>query len=98
MIQCKDCELYGVTSDGRRSFQCDPFTTIKEPECLVKWQLRHLETLIATFHSMSASQAKLAPIQDKILKYVKRELQDLDETERWKTGEEEDVDDSDRLL
>jgi hypothetical protein len=57
-----------------------------------------METLIATFRSMSAWQEKLAPVQDKILKYVKRELQDLDETERWKVDDEEDNDDPNRLL
>ncbi len=97
MIQCKDCEMFEANPDGRRSFRCDPFSSIKEPECLIKWQLLRIETLIATFRSMSAWQEKLAPVQDKILKYVKRELQDLDETERWKVDEEDDTDDPDRL-
>ena len=98
MIQCKDCEMFEASPEGRRSFRCDPFSTIKEPECLIKWQLLRIETLIATFRSMSAWQEKLAPVQDKILKYVKRELQDLDETERWKVDEEDDMDDPDRLV
>jgi len=29
-------------------------------------------------------QNKMAPIQDKILKYVKRELDDIDEADKWK--------------
>jgi hypothetical protein len=93
MIQCKDCEFFELRPDGGRLFRCDPFSTIKEPECLAKWQLMRIEMLVGTFHSMSAWQEKLAPVQDKILKYVKRELQDLDETERWKLPDDEDPED-----
>jgi len=32
----------------------------------------------------------MAPLQDKIMKYVKRELEELDESERWKQDDDED--------
>ncbi|MBN1815786.1 MAG: hypothetical protein JW828_00405 [Sedimentisphaerales bacterium] len=89
MIQCAQCDLYEVDQQGRRIFHCDPFTNIKEPECLVKWQLLRLDMLVASFNGMSAWQAKMAPLQDKIMKYVKRELDDIDEAERWKVDEDE---------
>jgi hypothetical protein len=88
MIQCKDCEFFRTTPDGKKSFACDPFSNIKEPECIAKWQLIRLDMLLASYHSMLAWQQKLAPLQDKILKYMKRELEDLDESDRWKIDDE----------
>lgn len=32
-------------------------------------------------------QQQLSPLHDKILKYVQREIQDLDEIDKWKTDE-----------
>lgn len=88
MIQCHDCEFYEATADGRRVFKCDPFSNIKEPECLLKWQLLRLDMLLAGYHGMSAWQEKMAPMQDKILKYIKREIEDIDESEKWKSDDE----------
>lgn len=84
MIQCRDCEYYSQDDQGRRVFKCDPFQNIKEPECLMKWQLLRLDLLVTHYQTMIAWQNKMAPIQDKILKYVKRELDDIDEAEKWK--------------
>jgi hypothetical protein len=39
---------------------------------------------------MLAMQQKLAPMQDKIMKYVKRELDDIDEADRWKLDDPDD--------
>ena len=89
MIQCKDCELFELDPNGRRIFHCDPFVNIKEPECLVKWQLLRLDMLVSMYRGMSAWQEKMGPIQDKIFKYVKRELEDLDESDRWKVDPED---------
>ncbi len=88
MILCKDCELFEIDPNGRRIFHCDPFINIKEPECLVKWQLLRLDLLVSMYRGMTAWQEKMGPIQDKILKYVKRELEDLDESESWKIDPE----------
>ena len=84
MIQCKDCEYYSQDEHGRRVFQCDPFQNIKEPECLMKWQLLRLDLLVSHYQTMLGWQQQMAPLQDKILKYVKRELDDIDEADRWK--------------
>ena len=88
MIQCKDCEFYSEDAGGQRIFTCDPFGNIKEPDCLVKWQLLRLDMLVSTFRGMAGFQEKMAPMQDKIMKYVKRELEDLDESENWKVDDE----------
>ena len=88
MIQCHECEFYEAAPDGRRIFNCDPFKNIKEPECLLKWQLLRLDMLLAGYRGMSAWQSKMAPMQDKILKYIKREIEDIDESEKWKIDDE----------
>jgi hypothetical protein len=90
MIQCKDCELCETGPDGRRVFKCDPFSNIKEPECISKWQLIRLDMLLAGHQETLKWYAKLAPLQDKIFKYMKREIEDIDESERWRQDEEED--------
>jgi hypothetical protein len=40
---------------------------------------------------MLSSQQKMAPMQDKLFRYIKREMDDIDETDRWKLeGDEPD--------
>ena len=43
MIQCKDCELYEQGPDGSGVFHCNPFTNVKEAECLANWQFIKLD-------------------------------------------------------
>ncbi len=93
MIQCKDCELCETGPDGKRTFKCDPFSNIKEPECIAKWQLIRLDMLLASYQAMLRWYGKLAPIQDKLFRYMEREIDDMDESERWKIDEEEENDD-----
>ena len=95
MIECKDCEFCEIGSDGRRTFKCDPFVNIKEPECIAKWQLIRLDTLTATYQAMLKFQEKMAPLQDKVLKYMQREIEGMDESDRWKLEDEDQDQDSD---
>jgi hypothetical protein len=90
MIQCKDCELCEIGADGRRTFKCDPFVNIKEPECLAKWQLIRLDMLVASYQQMLKWYGKLAPLQDKLFRYMEREIEDIDEADRWKLPDEDD--------
>lgn len=89
MIQCKDCDLYEMGPDGRRTFKCDPFTNIKEPECLSKWQLIRLDMLVAGYQSMLRWQKEMEPLQRRMMKYVEREMNDVDESDKWKLDEDE---------
>ena len=90
MIQCKDCEFFEADDSGRRIFKCDPFSTIKEAECLAKWQLLRLDMLVSGHQRMNNWQEKMAPMQDKIFKYIRRELDDIDEGDRWKLSDDDE--------
>ena len=92
MIQCKDCQFYQEAPDGRRLFKCDPFTNIIEPECLAKWQLMRLDMLLAGYRSMLKWYEKMGPMQNKIFKYVQKELNDIDEADKWKTDDDDEED------
>jgi len=92
MIQCTECELCEVGPDGRRIFKCDPFSNIKEPECITKWQLIRLDMLTSSYQKMFQWQRKFAPLSEKILKYMEREINDMDDSEGWKYNPEDDED------
>ena len=97
MIQCKDCEFCEVSPDGRRSFKCDPFKNIKEADCIAKWQLIRLDMLVASYQGMLKWYQKLAPLQDKIFKYMQREIEDMDESDQWKIDTEDGEEEEDNL-
>jgi hypothetical protein len=89
MIQCKDCEFCDIDPTGKRTFKCDPFTNIKEPECIAKWQLIRLDMLLASYQGMMKWYGKMAPLQDKIIKFMQREINEIDEADNWKLDDEE---------
>jgi hypothetical protein len=74
----------------KRTFKCDPFTNIKEPECIAKWQLIRLDMLLASYQGMLKWYGKMAPLQDKIIQFMQREINELDEAESWKTDDDDD--------
>jgi hypothetical protein len=89
MIQCDQCEFCEIGPGGHKAFKCDPFSTIKEPECLAKWQLMRLDMLLVSYQSMLKSYGRLAPLQDKIFKYVQREISEMEESDSWRLDQEE---------
>lgn len=95
MLQCEDCEHFRRDVDGSPRLQCDPFTNIKEPQCLIKWQLIQL-TVISKSHQATLDMHKrLAPLQEKMFKYMEREIEDVEEGESWKLENLDDDDDDD---
>lgn len=90
MLQCQDCEYCKIGPNQERTFTCDPFVNIKEPECIAKWQLIRLDMLVAGYQNMMRWQNKLAPLQDKMFRYMQREFEDMDESERWKMDDDEE--------
>ena len=89
MIQCSECEFCQRQPSGEVSFRCDPFGTVKEPECLMKWQIIKVNQMVATYQATLEYYRKLAPMQEKMFKVVQRELDDMNEAEKWKAEEDE---------
>jgi hypothetical protein len=99
MIQCTDCEYFHRGPGGQAVFSCDPFSTIKEPACLAKWQLIKLEVLARSHQATLDMYQRLAPFQEKLFRQMERELDDQEEADRWKYGpedEEDEPEDEDR--
>lgn len=99
MLQCKDCEYFVRGPSGEIGFRCDPFGTVKESECLVKWQLLRSDQLLQRVDAMvRAYQAtldmykRLAPLQEKMFKHLEREIDDTDDADAWKRSYDEDDD------
>lgn len=90
MIQCKDCEHFSHNAKGEIAFSCDPFTNVKEPECLAKWQLIKINQMVAGYQATLQYYSKLAPLQEKMFKVVERELEDMNESEQWRNPPDQD--------
>ena len=95
MIQCQDCEFCEIGPQGQKSFKCDPFSNIKEPECITKWQLIRLDMLLVSYHNVQRMQEKFAPMQDKLFKYMQREIDDISESDNWKLDDQDEEEKSD---
>jgi len=90
MIQCHDCQYFHRGQDGEISFSCDPFETIVEPECLIKWQLVKINQMVASYQATLEYYRKLAPMQEKMFQVMEREIDELNEGEKWKVDDDED--------
>ncbi len=90
MISCKDCEFCKVGTDGKLAFACDPFSNIKEPECINKWLLLKIDLMVRSYQATLEYYRRLAPLQERMFKHVERELDGMDESEKWKIDDGED--------
>ena len=90
MLRCKDCEYYQENPDGTARLTCDPFSTIKEPQCLAKWQLVHLRVIAQSHQATLEMYRRFAPLQEKMFKHMEREIEETDEADRWKQTDNED--------
>ena len=102
MMQCDQCEYFQRNEKGEFGFSCDPFSKIVEPECLMKWQLIKINEMSVQVAKMSAAyQAtlgyyqKLAPMQEKMFKFMEREIDDVDEADKWKYDDDDDEQEED---
>jgi len=92
MNQCKDCEFFSRDQMGRIMLRCDPFSTIKEPACLDKWQLVRLDALLQSYQATLRWYQKLAPMQEQMFQYMKREMDEIEDADSWKYQEDEEFD------
>ena len=100
MIQCSECEHFIRGPGGQVRFTCDPFSNIKEPQCLMKWQLIKIDMMVQAYQATVAMYKKLAPLQERMLRQMEQEMGDMDEADQWKHGlddEDEPEEDNDPL-
>ncbi len=87
MIQCSDCEFFHRAPNGTVTFRCDPFSNVKEPECLVKWQLLKLDTMVRSYQATLQMYERLAPMQEKMFRHMEHEMDEQEDSDAWKYGE-----------
>jgi hypothetical protein len=90
MLQCAECEFADIGPHGEVRLRCNPFINVKEPECLDKWQLMKLEALVQAYAATLDQYRRLAPLQEKMMKYMEHEIDDVNEADKWKTEWDED--------
>ena len=95
MIHCEGCEFYRRDLHDSPQLLCDPFRTIKEPECLAKWQLIQLNKLTQSYQATLDFYRRFAPLQEKMLRQMEREIDEVEEADQWKLGDDEEDDESD---
>ena len=93
MLRCEDCEFFRRAADGSPILTCDPFSTIKEVECLAKWQVAHLMSISQSHQATAEMYRRLAPFQEKMIKHMEREMDEADEADSWKQEDEDNEDD-----
>ena len=95
MLRCQDCDLYRERPDGTGALTCNPFVTIKEPECRAQLQLTYLKIVAESHQSTLALYRRFAPLQERMLRHIEREIDEAEEDDRWKIGDDEDEDEDD---
>ena len=90
MIQCSQCEYFARGPAGEVRLTCDPFSTIKEPQCLDKWQFVRIDMMVQAYQATLAVYRRLAPMQEKMFQHMEREMEGMDEADRWKLDDEND--------
>ncbi|MHC4610121.1 MAG: hypothetical protein ACYS7M_07215, partial [Planctomycetota bacterium] len=88
-------EFFSVGSDGKAQLLCDPLSTIKEPECLAKWQFVKLDAMVQAYMATVEMYRRLAPLQERMFRHMQRELDETEEADAWKFGAEDDEDEGD---
>jgi ABC-type Zn2+ transport system substrate-binding protein/surface adhesin len=82
--------------DGQVSLKCNPFANIKEPDCLLKWQLLRLDLMTRAYVATIAEYKRIAPLQEKLYRHMSREVDEADEADKWKRPDDEDDDAEDQ--
>ena len=93
MLQCEDCEYFRRGPDGSPKLMCDPFGNVKEPACLLKWCLAELKVMGQSHQATLDMHRRFAPLQEKLFKHMEKEIDDADESDRWRYGANDDEDD-----
>lgn len=90
MLRCDECEYHRRNADGSSRLTCDPFSTIREPECLVKLQLVQLSTIARSHQATLEMYQRFAPLQEKMFRHMEREMDENEAADQWKLGFDEE--------
>ncbi len=93
MIQCSECELADVQPSGRVIMHCNPLSNVKEEGCLLKWQLLKIDAMVQAYQATIQMYQRLAPLQEKMFRQIEREVDDIDEADAWKRGDDQEDED-----
>jgi hypothetical protein len=97
MLQCEKCEFAEQLQPGKIVLRCNPFVNIKEEACLVKWQLLKIDNMVQAYQATVQMYKRLAPLQEKMLRQIEREVDDIDQADFWKqTDQDQDDQDPDK--
>lgn len=94
MLQCQECQYFSRNRDGTPKLTCDPFSTIREPECILKLQLVQLSTVARSHQATLEMYQRLAPMQEKMFRQMEREIDDADAADQWKYRADDEDDES----
>ena len=87
MMQCGQCEYFSQEPDGQIVLSCNPFHNVKEPECL--------DTMVQAYQATLRMYERLAPLQERMFRQMEREIQDQEDAESWKYGDDDEDDGDD---
>ncbi len=73
--------------------KCNPFENVKDESCLQRLLLLRTDMLVGMYSNMLSFYQNMAPMQKKMMKFMDNEIDELDQTDSWKRGYDEDEDD-----
>ena len=97
MLQCTDCEFCVKDEAGRIQLRCNPFTNVKEPECIQKWLLMKMDIMVRSYQATLSFYQKLAPLQEKMMRHIEKEIDDIEDAEKWKQIDPDDEPDDEDI-
>jgi hypothetical protein len=93
MLQCEQCEFAEQLQPGKIVLRCNPFTNVKDQACLLKWQLLKIDTMVQAYQATIQMYKRLAPLQEKMLRQIEKEVDDIDEADFWKRADDDEEQD-----
>jgi len=93
MFQCEDCEYFERGENDEVILHCDPFSTVKGPECLMRWQLLKFNEMTNFYERTLEYYERFAPMQEKMFNAMEKEIDSMNEAERWKYSDDDEDED-----
>ena len=92
MFKCNECEFFERGIGDEILLNCDPFSTVKGPECLARWQLLKLNQLTDYYERTLMHHERVAPMQEKMFEVMEKEIDSMSESDKWKYSDDDHED------